>query len=197
MSYRSNPKVIHAIVVALVILIAVLGGSFYYVSRMDPAYVPEGVLPAGWYLDSTEHGSARFGLDQQSRYTYVKNAEFPAVLSIFTFHNALPQSNDTIVKSTMNALMVDLAEEQEISITSNSSGVRGNSFYVELEGERSLSTFEKEHLNIYGEFWKDGYGTYLMCIGFAKVGESSLLSRRMDTRGYEEIKNALIPAVRQ
>jgi hypothetical protein len=197
MSYRSNPKVIHTIIIALVILIAVLGGAFYYVSHMDPAYVPEGALPAGWYLDSKVQGSARFGLDQQSRYIYVKNAEFPAAFSIFTFHNALPQSNDSIVKSTMNALIVDLAEEQEISITSNSSGVRGNSFYVEFEGERSLSIFEKEYLDVYGEFWKDGYGTYIMCIGFAKVGESSLLSRRMDTRGYEEIKTALLPAVRQ
>lgn len=197
MSYRGNPRVVHATIIALVVLIAALGGAFYYVSRMDPAYVPEEALPAGWYLDSKVQGSARFGLDQQSRYTYVKNAEFPAVLSIFTFHNALPQSNDTIVESTMNALMVDLAEEQKISITSNSSGVRHNSFYVELEGERSLSTFEKEYLRIYGEFWKDGYGTYIMCIGFAKVGESSLLSRRMDIKGYEEIKNMLIPAVRQ
>ncbi|MDY6986232.1 MAG: hypothetical protein SVE93_07555 [Candidatus Thermoplasmatota archaeon] len=197
MSYRSNPKVIHTIIIALVILIAVLGGAFYYASRMDPAYVPEDVLPAGWYLDSTEQGSARFGFDQLSRYVYVKNAEFPAALSIFTFHYVLPQLNDTIVKSTMNELMVNLTEEQEISITNNSSGVRGNSFYVELEGERRLSAFEKEYLNVYGEFCKDGYGTYVMCIGFAKVGERSLLSRRMDARGYEEIKNMLIPAIRQ
>jgi len=197
MSYRGNPQVIHITIVALVILLAALGGAFYYVSRMDPAYVPDGALPAGWYLDNTEQLSARFGLDQQSRYTYVKNAEFPAALTIFTFHNVLPQSNDDIVVSTMNSLMHSLAEEQKISVIGNSSGVRHNSFYVELEGERSLNALEKEYLNIYGEFWKDGYGTYIMCIGFAKVGESSLLSRRMDAEGYDEIKSMLIPAVTQ
>jgi hypothetical protein len=199
MSYRSSPRAIHATILALVVILAVFGGVFYYASSMDPAYVPEGALPAGWYLDNVEHQSARFGLDQQSRYTYIRSAGPPAALSIFTFHNVLPQSNNEIVSATMNTLMLSLVEEQDLSVIENTSGTRAdrNSFYREIKGERSLGRFNKEYLNVYGEFWKDGYGTYVMCIGFAKTGDKSFVSSNLNTESYDQIRGVLIPAVTQ
>lgn len=199
MRSRVGQRTAGTIIVVLVVFIALMGGAFYYVSRASPAYVPDEALPYGWYLDNTAQQSARFGLDQQFRYTYVKSSGFPAALSVFTFHNVMPQSSEDVVRTTMRALMLSLAKDQNMSITENNSGSaqRRDSFYVELEGVRSLGRFNKEYLSVYGEFWKDGYGTYVMCIGFARTGERSLMSSSTDTEGYEEIRDVLIPAIRQ
>jgi len=199
MRRRIGQRAAGTIVAVLVILIALMGGSFYYASRVSPAYVPDEALPPGWYLDNTEQESARLGLDQQIRYTYVKGSGLPAALSVFTFHNVMPQSSEDVVRTTMRALMLSLGKDQNMSITGNNSGPaqRRDSFYIELEGERSLGRFNKEYLSIYGEFWKDGYGTYVMCIGFAKTGERSLMSSSTDAGSYKEIRDVLIPAIRQ
>ena len=198
MSFR-NPRTVHITVIVLCVVLVLSGGIFYYVSDMDPAFIREDVLPRGWYrdVDSTDYQSARFGLAQQNRYVYVRETAPPAVLSVLTFHNVLPQSSEDNVMNTMNAFMKSLAEEQGINITDKRSGTTGKSLYLEFEGNRGLDRFRSEQINLYGECWKAGYGTYVMCIGMAKVGESSLITQDRDTISYDEIREVLIPSVRQ
>jgi hypothetical protein len=198
MSFR-DPRTVHITIIVLCAVLILSGGIFYYVSDMDPAFIREDALPRGWYqdVDSTDYQSARFGLAQQNRYVYVRETAPPAVLSVLTFHNVLPQSSEDNVINTMSAFMKNLAKEQGINITDKRGGTIGKSSYLEFNGNRSLDRFRSEQINLYGECWKEGYGTYVMCIGMAKVGESSFLTQDRDTTSYDEMREILIPSIRQ